>query len=102
MCIYVCVCVCESENVSCAILSKSLQPYGLQPAGLLCPWNSPGKNTGVSKYSLLQGIFLTQGSNLGLLHCRQILYHLSHQEGPYMYVYVYAYMCVYVHVHVHI
>ena len=37
------------------------------------------KNTGVSSLSLLQEIFLTQGLNLGLLHCRQILYHLSHQ-----------------------
>ena len=37
-----------------------------------------GKNSGVGWHSLLQGIFLTQGSNLGLLHCRQILYHLSH------------------------
>ena len=35
----------------------------------------PGKNTGMGSHSLLQGIFLTQGSNLGLLHCRQILYH---------------------------
>jgi len=43
-----------------------------------CPWNFPGKNTGVSSHSLLQQIFLTQG-NLGLLHCRQILYHVSHQ-----------------------
>ena len=34
-------------------------------------------------HSLLQGIFLTQGSNLGLLYCRQILYHLSHQGSPY-------------------
>ena len=38
-----------------------------------------GKNTGVGCHSLLQGIFLTQGLNLGLLHCRQTLYHLSHQ-----------------------
>ena len=43
------------------------------------PWNSLDKNSGVSCYSLLQGIFLTQGSNLGLLNCRQILYYLSHQ-----------------------
>ena len=42
------------------------------------PWNSPGKNTGVGCYSFLQKIFPTQGSNLGLLHGRQILYHLSH------------------------
>ena len=45
----------------------------------ICPWNFPGKNTGVSCCFLLQGIFLTQGSNLGLLHCRQTLYCLSHQ-----------------------
>ena len=38
------------------------------------------KNTEVGIHSLLQGIFPTQGSNLGLLHCRQILYHLSHQQ----------------------
>ena len=44
---------------------------------LLCPWDSSGKNTGVGCHSLLQGIFLTQGSNLGLLHHRQILYPLS-------------------------
>ena len=46
----------------------------LQPHGLDSPWNSPDQDTGVSSLSLLQGIFLTQGSNLGLLHCRQILY----------------------------
>ena len=40
------------------------------------------ENTGVGCHSLLQGIFPTQGSNLGLLHCRQILYHLSHQGSP--------------------
>ena len=44
------------------------------PARLLCLWNFPGKNTGVGGHSLLQGIFLTQGSNPGLLHGRQILY----------------------------
>ena len=44
----------------------------------LCPWDSPGKNTGVGCCFLLQGIFPTQESNLGLLHCRQILYQLSY------------------------
>ena len=39
---------------------------------VLCPWNSPGKNTGVGHHSLFQRIFSTQESNLGLLHCRQI------------------------------
>ena len=42
------------------------------------PWNFSGKNTGVGCHFLLQEIFPTQGLNLCLLHCRQILYHLSH------------------------
>ena len=48
------------------VLSNSLQPYGLQPPRLLWgnPGDSPGKNTGVGCHALLQGIFLTQGSNL--------------------------------------
>ena len=46
---------------------------------LLCPWDAPGKSTGVGFSFLLQRIFLTQGSNPGLLHCRQMLYRLSHQ-----------------------
>ena len=70
------------ESVSCSVMSNSLQPHGLGPARLLCPWDSSGKNTGVGSHSLLQGIFPTQGSNPGLLDCRQILYHLSHQGGP--------------------
>ena len=48
--------------------------HGLYPARLLCPWSSPGQNTGVGSLSLLQGIFLNQGSNPGLPHCRKILY----------------------------
>ena len=43
---------------------------------------SPGKDTGVGCHSLLQGIFLTLGSNPGLPHCRWLLYHLSHQGSP--------------------
>ena len=54
--------ISESRSVA----SDSLRPHGLSAARLLCPWNSPGKNTGVGRHSLLQGIFLTQGSNLGL------------------------------------
>ena len=60
----------------------TLQPHGLQPARLLCRWDSPGKNIGVGCHSLLQGIFLTQGLNTGLPHCRQILYHLIQQASP--------------------
>ena len=40
---------------------------------LFCPWNSPGKNSGVVSHPLLEGIFLTQGLNPGFLHCRQSL-----------------------------
>ena len=39
-----------------------------EPTKLLCPWDSPGKNTGVGSHCFLQGIFLTQGSNPCLLH----------------------------------
>ena len=49
---------------------------------LYSPWNSPGQNTGVGSLSLLQGIFPTLGSNPGLLHCRGILYQLSHKGRP--------------------
>ena len=49
---------------------------------MVCPWNSPGKNTGVGYHSLFQGIFPTQRSNPGLPHCRQMLYHLNHQGNP--------------------
>ena len=48
------------------------------PGSSLCPWNSPGKNTGVGSHFFLQKIFLTQGLNLCLLRCRQILYRLRH------------------------
>ena len=54
----------------------------LQPHGLYSPWNSPGQNTGVGRSSLIQGIFQTQGSNLGLPRCREILYQLSHEGSP--------------------
>ena len=62
-----------SESECHSVLSNSLQPRGLYS-----PWNSPGQSTGVGCLSLLRGIFPTQGLNPGLLHCRQILYQLSH------------------------
>ena len=61
---------------SSTVVSNSLWPHCLPRC--LCPWNSPGKSTGMSCRFLLQGLFLTQRLNLGLLHCRQILYCLSH------------------------
>ena len=57
--------------------SRSVMSDSLRPLGLHSPWNSPGQNTGVGSLSLLQYIFPTQGLNLGLLHCRWILYQLS-------------------------
>ena len=56
--------------LSRSVMSNSFWPHGLQPRGLLCPWDSPGKNTGVGCHALLQGIFPTQGSNPSLLHWR--------------------------------
>ena len=72
---------CKSESESCSVVSNSLWPNGLYS-----PWTSPGQNTGVGSYSLLQGIVPTQGLNQvlnpGLPHFRQILYQLSHQGSP--------------------
>ena len=59
--------VCQVTSV----VSDSWRPHGLWPARLLCPWDSPGKNTGVGCHALLQGVFPTQGSSpylLSLLH----------------------------------
>ena len=74
--------ILKSESVSHLVVSHSLRPMGYQPTRLLCPCSSPGNSTGVGCHALLQGIFLTQGLNPGLLHCRQILYCLSHQGSP--------------------
>ena len=67
--------LCYAESL---LLCPTLYDYGLQPSRFLCLWDSLGKNTGVGCHALLQGIFLTQGSNLQLLyllHFREILYH---------------------------
>ena len=58
-------------------------PMDYSPPGSSVHGEFPGKNAGLGSHSLLQGIFLTQGSNLGLLHCMQILYHLSQQGSPF-------------------
>ena len=65
--------------------SRSVMSGSLRPHGLYILWNCPGQNTGVGSLSLLQGIFLTQESNWGLLHCRRILYQLSYQGSPLRY-----------------
>ena len=73
-----CVCVCVWVAQSCL----TLRPHGLQPTRLLCPKDFRGKDTEMGCLFLLQGIFLTQGWNPALLHCRQILYHLSYEGNP--------------------
>ena len=66
-------------------MSYSLQRYGPWPAGRLCPWDSPCKNTAVGCHALLQGIFPTQDqTRLSYASCigRQSLYHQYHLENP--------------------
>ena len=65
--------------------SRSVVCDSLSPHGRYNPWNFPDQNTGVGSNSLLQGIFPTQGSNPGLLHCRRILHQLSNQGSPRMF-----------------
>ena len=60
---------------------KSFSRVWLRPLGLYSPWHSLAQNTEVGSLSFLQGVFLTQGSNPGLLHCRWLLYQLSHREA---------------------
>ena len=81
--IHVIMCTCSVTSV----MSDSLQPHELYPARLLCPWDSPEKDTGVGCHALLQGIFSTQGLNPRLLclrHCRQIFYPLNHLGSPHV------------------
>ena len=66
----------QEKSESCSVFCF----YSFRPHGLYSPWNSPGQNTGVGSLSLLQGIFSTQRSNPGLLHCRRILYQLNHKR----------------------
>ena len=71
---YLCLCLCRRFLGADWDSGKlALRLHGLQPARLVCPWDFPGKNAGVGCH-FLQGIFPTQGSNLGLLHhCRDFL-----------------------------
>ena len=78
--------ICIPKNVqSLSCVSDCLGPYRLQPTKILCPWDSPGKNTGVGFHFLLQGIFLTQGSNQclwNLPHWQVDSLLLSHRGSP--------------------
>ena len=69
----------KNNNMFLVHLSNSLQPMDYSTPGSSVQGDSPGKNTRVSCYALLQGIVLTQRLNPGLPHCRQMPYHLSQQ-----------------------
>ena len=78
----------QSESKSLSVMSDSLRPHGLSP------WNSPGQNTGVGSLFLLQGIFLTQGSNPGLPLYRWILVQLSHKVSHFTGGFLYRWILV--------
>ena len=70
----------ESESVSHSVASDSVTPWIVAPR-LLCPWDSPGNNTGVGGHFLLQRIFLAQGSNRGLQHSGRLFTDWASREG---------------------
>ena len=77
------ICIYESNKKLVLLLKIEifflLRNVGLHVTSYFLFIRYPSKNTGVGSHALLQGIFPTQGLNPGLLHCRQILYHLCHQ-----------------------
>jgi len=86
---FIVLCACVLHSFSRVRLFATLWTIAYR---LLCPWDSPGKNTGVGCHTLLQGIFPTQESNPHLWHlghCRQILYPLSHLESPFIVINTY-------------
>ena len=74
----VCMCVCVHTQ-SCLTL---FDPMDCSPPDSSGHEDSSGQNTGVGSHSLLQGIFSAQRLKTGLLHCRQILYHVNHKRSP--------------------
>ena len=77
------LCRIKSSFVKVAQSCQTLcNPMDCLPPGSSVHESSSGKNNGVGCHAFLQGIFPTQGSNPGLLHCRQIFYHLSHHGSP--------------------
>ena len=76
----------HTHTPSCCLVAELgltlLRPHGLKPARLLCPWDFPGKNTGVGSPFLLQGIFLNQGSKWCLLHWQVNSLSWATKEAP--------------------
>ena len=90
--------VCQGSIAS--VMSNSLQPHGLQPTRLFCPWDSPCKNSGVGCHDFLQGIFLTQGWKLllcflHLLHWQVGSLPLAPPGKPNIYIYIYLYIYIF-------
>ena len=97
MFVYVCVCIfmCVKVKMKVAQLCPTLcDPMHCSFIGSSVHGDSPGKNTGVGSHSFLHRVFSTQGSNLGLPHCRWILYHLSHQGSPCVCANIFECICV--------
>ena len=72
---------------------------GCSLAMLLCPWNSPGKDTGVGWHSFLQGIFPTQGWNLSLLHCKQTILSSEPPGKPHTHTHTHTHTHIYIYIH---
>ena len=100
-------CLLFSVLLCCAQSCPTLcNPLDCNPPGCSVHGDSPGKTTGVGCHTLLQGIFLTQGTNPVLPNCRQILYQLSHQ-AQFLLFFCYNYPVmwknanIYIHTHTH-
>ena len=85
--IYLCCAV-----LSCSVVSTVFDPMECSPPDYSVHGASPGRNTGVGCHALLQGIFPTQGSNPRLLHYRQFVYRLSHQEALTIFIWAYIFI----------
>ena len=96
--------ICSSLHVdvclhACSVMSDSLLPHGLWPVRLLCPRNSPGKNTRVGSHFLLQGIFLTQQLNLSPL--RLLFWQVGSLTAEPPEIYSQMHICTYTYIYIH-
>ena len=87
VCVCLCVCVCVNRSLGAGSLDTELWStlfwaHGLKPTRAFCPWDFPGKNTGVGYHLFLHGLFPTQGSNSSHLLHRWILYHWATWAAP--------------------
>ena len=96
--------ICSSLHVdvclhACSVMSDSLLPHGLWPVRLLCPRNSPGKNTRVGSHFLLQGIFLTQQLNLSPL--RLLFWQVGSLTAEPPEIYSQMHICTYTYIYIY-